>query len=115
MKQNRRKHSPSFKARVALEALKGEEATARYCRFPGEQSKVANSWSFRKIVNRNSLATANSVLLLSSLVNRNTGNLSTSSSIFSRPSYFIISPDQAAMNRLGKNTFLRKWSFDTFW
>ena len=28
MKQNRRKHSPSFKAKVALEALKGEEATA---------------------------------------------------------------------------------------
>ena len=28
MKQNRRKHSPSFKARVALEALKGEESTA---------------------------------------------------------------------------------------
>jgi len=27
MKQNRRKHSPSFKARVALEALKGEETT----------------------------------------------------------------------------------------
>jgi len=25
MKQNRRKHSPSFKARVAMEALKGEE------------------------------------------------------------------------------------------
>ncbi len=28
MKQNRRRHSPSFKARVALEALKGEETTA---------------------------------------------------------------------------------------
>ena len=28
MKQNRRKHNPSFKARVALEALKGEETTA---------------------------------------------------------------------------------------
>ena len=28
MNQNRRKHSPSFKARVALEALKGEETTA---------------------------------------------------------------------------------------
>ena len=25
MTKNRRKHSPSFKARVALEALKGEE------------------------------------------------------------------------------------------
>ena len=28
MKQNRRRHNPSFKARVALEALKGEETTA---------------------------------------------------------------------------------------
>ena len=28
MKQSRRKHSPSFKAKVALEALKGEETTA---------------------------------------------------------------------------------------
>jgi len=28
IKQNRRKHSPSFKARVALEALKGEETIA---------------------------------------------------------------------------------------
>ena len=29
MKQGRRKHSPSFKARVALEALKGEETVAQ--------------------------------------------------------------------------------------
>jgi len=29
MKGNRRKHSPSFKARVALEALKGEETVAQ--------------------------------------------------------------------------------------
>ncbi len=28
MRQNRRKHTPSFKARVALEALKGEETIA---------------------------------------------------------------------------------------
>ena len=28
MKQSRRKHSPEFKARVALEALKGEETIA---------------------------------------------------------------------------------------
>ena len=28
MKGNRRKHSPSFKAKVALEALKGEESIA---------------------------------------------------------------------------------------
>jgi len=29
VKQNRRKHSPAFKARVALEALKGEETVAQ--------------------------------------------------------------------------------------
>ena len=29
MKANRRKHSPSFKAKVALEALKGEETIAQ--------------------------------------------------------------------------------------
>jgi len=28
MKESRRKHSPSFKAKVALEALKGEETVA---------------------------------------------------------------------------------------
>ena len=28
MKQNRRKHSPSFKAKVALEALKGDQTIA---------------------------------------------------------------------------------------
>lgn len=28
MKQSRRKHSPSFKARAALEVFKGEETTA---------------------------------------------------------------------------------------
>ena len=28
MKQNRKKHSPSFKAKVALEALKGDETVA---------------------------------------------------------------------------------------
>ena len=28
MKQSRKKHSPSFKAKVALEALKGEETAA---------------------------------------------------------------------------------------
>ena len=28
MKQNRRKHSPAFKAKVALEALKGEKTIA---------------------------------------------------------------------------------------
>ncbi len=43
MKQNRRRHSPSFKARVALEALKGEEAVAelasRFAHF-----KTPNIW-----------------------------------------------------------------------
>ena len=29
MKENRRKHSPAFKAKVALEAIKGEETTAQ--------------------------------------------------------------------------------------
>jgi transposase-like protein len=29
MKENRRKHSPSFKAKVALEAIKGEETVAQ--------------------------------------------------------------------------------------
>ncbi len=36
MKQNHRKHSPSFKAKVALEALKGEETTAE----PGSRFEV---------------------------------------------------------------------------
>ena len=29
MKQSRKKHSPAFKAKVALEALKGEETISR--------------------------------------------------------------------------------------
>jgi len=32
VKQNRRNHSPSFKAKVAMEALKGEETTAELAR-----------------------------------------------------------------------------------
>jgi len=41
MKQNRRKHSLSFKARVALEALKGEEPTAELAhRFELHPSQI---------------------------------------------------------------------------
>ena len=41
MKQNRRKHSPSFKARVVLEALKDEETITELAnRFEVHHSQI---------------------------------------------------------------------------
>jgi transposase len=41
MKENRRKHSPAFKAKVALEAVKGEETIAQLAsRFEVHPSQV---------------------------------------------------------------------------
>jgi transposase len=41
MKENRRKHNPSFKAKVALEAIKGEETMAQLAsRFDVHPSQI---------------------------------------------------------------------------
>lgn len=43
MKQNRRKHSPAFKAKVAIEALKGEESIAQLAsRYEVHPNQVSN-------------------------------------------------------------------------
>ena len=44
MKQNRRKHSPSFKAKVAMEALKGEETVAQIAARYGVHPAMVTKW-----------------------------------------------------------------------
>jgi transposase-like protein len=44
MKQNRTKHNPSFKARVALEALKGEETIAELANRFGVHPSQIRKW-----------------------------------------------------------------------
>ena len=44
MKQNRRKHSPAFKARVALEALKGEETVAQIASRYEVHTNMVTKW-----------------------------------------------------------------------
>jgi len=44
LKQNRRKHSPAFKARVAFEALKGEETVAQIAARHGVHPTMVTKW-----------------------------------------------------------------------
>lgn len=44
MKESRRKHSPSFKVKVALEALKGEETVAQIAARYEVHSNMVTKW-----------------------------------------------------------------------
>jgi transposase len=44
VKQNRRKHSPTFKAKVAMEALKGEETVAQIAARYGVHPTMVTKW-----------------------------------------------------------------------
>ena len=44
MKESRKKHSPSFKAKVALEALKGEETVAQIAVRYEVHPKMVTKW-----------------------------------------------------------------------